>query len=171
MEEQTNTTTTRAGLRYGLIFGLISIINMLVVNMTNMEKPLGFIAWVIGIAMIVMAMLYFRSNNGGLMRYGQGVSTGMAASGVSSVMGSFFFFIYIRFIDTGYIKKLLENTRTELEKNPDLSDDQVNATLEMSSKFMTPELMFIFGLIISLIFGLVISLIVAAILKKENKEF
>ncbi len=171
MEEQTNITTTRAGIRYGLIFALISIINMLVVNMTNMEKPLGFIVWVIGITMIVMAMLYFLSNNDGLMRYGQGVSTGMAASGVSSVLSSFFFFVYVRFIDTGYIKKQLEMSRVELEKSPDLSDDQVNAALEMSSKFMTPELLFLFGLIGSLIFGLIISLIVAAILKKENKEF
>ncbi len=171
MEEQTNTTTTRAGLRYGLIFGLIGIIHMLVANMTNMEKQLNIIGWVIGIAMIVMAMLYFRSNNGGLMTYGQGVSTGMAASGVSSVIGSFFFFIYIRFIDNGYIKKQLENARIELEKNPDMPDDQINTALEMTSKFMTPELLFIGGLIASLIFGLVVSLIVAAILKKENKEF
>ena len=171
MENETNTTTTRAGLRYGLIFGLISVIDMLVVNMINMEKQLNFIAWLIGITMIVMAMLYFRSNNNGLMTYGQGVSTGMAATGVSSVIGSFFFFVYVRFIDNGYIKKQLENTRIELEKSPDLSDDQVNAALEMTSKFMTPELMFIFGLIFSLIFGLVVSLIVAAILKKESQEF
>ena len=171
MEEQTNITTTRAGLRYGLIFGLISIIDMFIVNMANMEKTLGFLAWIIGIAMIVMAMLYYRSNNNGLMTYGQGISTGMAATGVSSVISSIFFMIYIRFVDNGYIKKQIEMSRVELEKNPDLSDEQINAALEMSSKFMTPELLFLFGLIGALLFGLIISLIVAAVLKKESKEF
>ena len=171
MEEQTSTTTTRAGVRYGLIFALINIVDVLVVNMFNLEKTLGFLAWIIAIAMTVMAMLYYRSNNNGLMTYGQGLSTGMAATGVASVIGSIFFLIYIRFIDTGYIKKQIDMSRIEMEKNPNLSDEQVNAALEMSSKLMTPEIMFIFGLIGSLLIGLIISLIVAAILKKEDKTF
>ena len=169
MEEQTNTTTTRAGLRYGLIFGLISVISMLIKYMAHLEKIFSLFDWTYFIIMVVMALLYYRSNNNGLMTYGQGVSTGMAATGVASIIRAFGHLIYISFIDKDYTRRQLDLLRIELEKNPDISDEQINQMLSMGSS--APTLAFlgmIFGL---LLLGLVISLIVAAILKKENKEF
>ena len=167
MEEQTNTTTTRAGLRYGLIFGLICIVSMLIEYMAHLEKIFGLFDWTYFIIMVVMALLYYRSNNNGLMTYGQGVSTGMAATGIASIMSAFGHLIYTKFIDTDYTKRQLDLARIEMEKNPNVSDEQISQILSMSSPILT-FLGIIFGL---MIFGLIISLIVAAILKKENKEF
>ena len=169
MEEQANITTTRAGLRYGLIFGLISIVSMLIEYMAHLEKIFGLFDWLYFIVMIVMALLYYRSNNKELMTYGQGLSTGMAATGVASIMCAFAHVIYTSFIDTDYNRRQLDIARIELEKNPNLSDEQISQFLSLSNVGATGT--FLAMIFILLLFGLIISLIVAAVLKKESKEF
>ncbi len=173
MEQQTNNTinvtTTRAGIRYGLIFGLISVISMLFEYMTKSEKIFGMFDWIYFVAMVVMALLYYRSNNNGLMTYKQGLSTGMAATGIASILAAFAHLLYTTIIDTDYTKNQLDLARIELEKNPNLTDEQISQVINMSNIGAGGTfLAMVFGL---LLFGLIISLIVAAILKKESEEF
>jgi hypothetical protein len=61
--------------------------------------------------------------------------------------------------------------QTMYEKFPDMPEEQLEQTLEMSKKFTTPTALALMSIVMSLFLGLIISLISGLILKKEESIF
>ncbi|MBA9079324.1 MULTISPECIES: DUF4199 domain-containing protein [Rufibacter] len=171
MTEQT-TSPSSVGVRYGLITGFISVIFSLVLYVTEMHqnKWMSVLSILILVAGIVMAHSYFKKENMGFMSYGQGLGIGVILSAVAGVLGSIFTFVYVKFIDTGFLEKARNAQIEEMEKNG-MSDDQIEQAMNMAEKFSGPGMMLVMGIVGSVVIGLIISLIVAAIMKKSRPEF
>ena len=101
------------------------------------------------------------------MSYGEGFGTGMLIMIFGGLVTAVYTYVFYTFIDTEFMTKMLEISRTEMLKK-DMSDEQIEQALEISKKFMTPIMMAVIGYFASLFFGLIISLILAAVTKKEN---
>ncbi|PSR54561.1 DUF4199 domain-containing protein [Adhaeribacter arboris] len=160
-------------LRYGVIFGIISIVYSLILNITDLaftNQALSWFSFLILIAAIVLAMREFKRQNNNYMSYGQGLGIGTLVTAVSSALGGIFTYIYVKFIDTGFIDKMREMQVSELEKKG-MNDDQIDQAVAMSDKMMTPEMIVVFAILAGLFFGFLLSLIISALIKRTRPEF
>jgi hypothetical protein len=174
MEDQNEqTVTTRAaGLRYGLIGGVIAIAYFVILTVAGIDMTQGIGRWaslIFTVAIIYFAHKYYKDNGDGYMSIGQGIGIGFWISLVSSFISSTFTFIYIKFIDDTFIQQLLDQSRQSMEESGNgMSDEQIDQAMEMTAKFMTPGSMFIFGIIGGLVIGLIVAVIVSLITQKKN---
>ncbi|CAA9289052.1 MAG: hypothetical protein AVDCRST_MAG95-3873 [uncultured Adhaeribacter sp.] len=174
-----NFTTTVApsknaiALRYGLISGVISIVYSLILNITDLaftNKALSWVSFIILVAAIVLAMREFKRQNGGFMSYGQGLGIGTLVAVISSILGGIFMYIYVKFVDSGYMDKMRNMQVAELESKG-MNDEQIDQAIAISDKMMTPEMMVVFAIIGGLVFGFILSLIISALMKRNRPEF
>ncbi|MBS1553929.1 MAG: DUF4199 domain-containing protein [Bacteroidetes bacterium] len=175
MEESTKAspTTMSVGIRYGLIMGVVSIAYFVLLNTLGIDMTQGIGRWasllyVVGI--IFLAQKYFKDNGNSFMSYGQGIGIGFWISLVSSLISSIFTFIYIKFIDSTFVQQMMDNQRQAMEEQGRLSEEQIDQAMEMTAKFMTPEMMLIFGIVGGVIMGLIVALIVTIFTQKKNPE-
>ena len=160
-------------LRYGIIFGIISIVYSLILNITDLaftNRALSWVSFIILIVAIVLAMREFKQQNNNYMSYGQGLGIGTLVTTVSSFLGGVFTYIYVKFIDTGFIDKMREMQVAELEKKG-MNDDQIEQAVAMSEKMMTPGMIVVFAILGGLFFGFLLSLLISALLKRTRPEF
>jgi hypothetical protein len=78
----------------------------------------------------------------------------------------------MKFIDTEQemIKKVLEqNEQAMLDRN--MSEEEIEQSMEMTRRFMTPGLMSIMAVFGYTFMGFIFSLILSFFLKRENKTF
>lgn len=172
MNQQTTTTPSSVGLRYGLITGFVSVIYTLILYVTELNENmwLSNLSILIMIVGIVMAHKNFKGENGGFMSYGQGLGIGSIVSAVVGLLSSVFVFVYVQFIDTGFLAKVREAQIVKMEEQG-MSDEQIDQAMAMAEKFSSPAMMLIMGFIVTFIIGFLISLVVAAIMKKSQPEF
>ena len=166
---ETQTTTTRTALKFGLITGVAYIIYTTILYVTGQvaNTYLGWLGLVISITGMVFAMKEFREDNGGFMSYSQGLGIGTMLSAISGFVAATYGYIYNEFIDTTLRQQILDKARTDME-NKGMDDTQIDQALEMAQKFSSPGISFAFGIIGAIILGFLISLVVSAIMKKEK---
>ncbi len=177
MEEQNaespKATTMSVGIRYGLIQGLVSIAYFVGLNVAGVDMTQGVGRWaslIFSLAIIFLAHKYYKENGDGYMSIGQGTGIGFWLSIVASVISSVFTFIYIKFIDTSYIEQLLDKTRENMAAQGGMSNDQIDAAMDMTSKFMTPTMLLIFGIVFGIIILVICSLVISLFTKKNNPD-
>ncbi|UYZ63471.1 DUF4199 domain-containing protein [Hymenobacter weizhouensis] len=163
-----------AGIRYGLIVGIITVIYSFALMATGLEQNplLGFLTFAILIGGIVMAHQYFKQHNGGFMSYGQGLGIAIIMGGIIGGLSGVFRYIYVNFIDAEYTQRALDVARAKLEDQGTLDDAQIEQTMEWTAKMMpTGPLSIVWSVIATAFFGLLLSLVISAITKRNRPEF
>ena len=171
--DQTSSVTTRSvGIRYGIIMGIISIAFFVIMMVAgvDMSGPARWASLIYTAIIFFLAHKYFKENGDGYMTIGQGTGIGFWASLIASVISSLFTFVYVKFIDQSFIQQILDKQREAFEEAGNMSEDQIDAALEMSAKFTTPEMMLVFGLIGGVIMGVICAVIVSLFTQKKNPE-
>ncbi len=171
-QDQTTTVTPRsAGVRYGLIGAVVSIAWFLVMSVTgmNMQGPSQYVSWIFVIVLVVLAHKYFKDNGDGYMSYGQGVGIAFWYGLVSGAIGSVFTYIYIKFVDAGFIDAIKDQQLEAFEKQG-MSDAQIEQAMQFSSMFMKPEMMLVMGLIGGIIVSVIVGLIVTIFTQKKSPD-
>ena len=170
-EKKSNLNVT---MTWGLVVGLALIILSLVLYIMNIYKAptwVGILNYALIIGGIVMAQLKYRNNIlDGYITYGKAVGTGVLVSLFASIIYAFYFIILTKFIDTGYMDKVLE-TVEQAYAEQSLSEDQIAAALEMSKKMMTPIMMALSTVFGFVFMGTLFSLITSIFIKKEAPLF
>jgi len=175
MEETTDSsavTTRSVGIRYGIIMSLISIVYFLLFANLDMDSFLSLGRWgntVIGIVILVLAHIYFKQNGDGFMSYGQGVGIAFWAGLVSSVIGSIFTYVYIKFFDSSMITAIRESSIRQMEEKGQ-SDEQIEMAMKFVDMFTNAEAMLLFGLFFGILGLVVIGLIVSIFTQKARPE-
>jgi len=168
MEEKL--TVKQVGFKYGIYLALVSIIYSLILQIIGQatNRPLGYVAFVFVIIALWLAHRDFKRDNE-YMSYGQGLGISMIIVSISSVLSSIFGYIYIKFVDDSMLDAIREQATIQMEERG-MSDAQIEQAMEMQSKFTTPEMILVFGILFGIFFGFIIALIVTAITKKTNPE-
>ena len=171
MNEQ-NVSVSNAGIRYGIMVGLISVVYsfILIVLDESMNRTLGAFSYIFLIGGMVLAFKYYKAHNGGFMSFGQGIGIGTLMSLVVGLFSSVFMYIYMKFVDPEMMSRVMELQRIEMEKQG-MDDAQIDQAIAMSEKFTNPEMIVIFGTIGFVIIGFIIALVVSAIMKETRPEF
>lgn len=176
MEEQNTpveekVTTRSAGIRYGLMMSVLSIAFFVIMQVAglDMQGPVGYLGWVITAVMLYLAHKYYKDEGDGYMSIGQGVGIGFWAGLVSSVISSVFTYIYIKFIDSGFMDAIKDKQILSMQERG-MSDEQIDQAMKFASAFSSAEAIFIFGIIFGILGGVIIGLIVALFTKNNNPE-
>jgi hypothetical protein len=175
MEQNTNTsevTVKSVGIRYGLILGVIAIAYFVILAVAGVDMTKGLQRWgmtIISFVVMILAQKYFKDNGDGFMRFGQGFSIGMWTGIISSVISALFTYIYIKFIDAGFVTAIRENAINEMQSSGK-SDEEIEMAMKFVDMFTNAEAMLIFGLVGGIIGSLVLALVTAAIMKKDNPQ-
>ena len=173
MEEKVNAPTVRSvGVRYGLIFAVIGIAYFLIFTMADLDMSQGIGRWgttLISIVIVFLAHKYFKDNGDTFMTYGQGVGIGFWLALVSSVVSSIFTYIYMKFIDTGYVDMIRQKSIEQMEAKGS-SDQEIEMAMKYVEMFTTPEMILVFGLFFGILMLVIVALIVSIFTQKKSQE-
>jgi hypothetical protein len=176
MEQQNATTslpvTTRAaGVRFGLISAVFSIIYFIVMMMAgvDMQGPAGWVGWIVAAVLIFLAHKYYKDNGNGYMSYSQGISIAFWMGLVSAAISNVFTYIYVKFVDESFLT-MIKDKQIEKMQEKGMSDDQIDQAMKFTEMFMKPEAVVIMGFIMGVISAVLIALIVTLFTQKKNPD-
>jgi len=167
-------TVARNALNYGVMIGLAMIIISLLFYILNIndQSISQYISTVLIIAGIIIGVLNYKKNNGGFISYGQSLGTGVLIGLFSSIIVSIYTIIFFKFIDPGMIDVVLRKAEEKmLEKNPSMTDEQLEVAMSYTRKFMTPLWMSITSILGSTFISFIASLIISIFTKKNDNSF
>lgn len=165
-------TTRAAGIRYGLISGLISIAYFVILTMADISMTEGIGRWaslLISVVIIYLAHKYYKENGDGFMTIGQGTGIGFWLALVSAAISSVFTYVYMKFIDNSMIQQILDKQREAMEERG-MDDAQIDQAMSMTEKFMTPEIILGTGLFFGVVIIVIVALLISLITQKKNPE-
>ena len=181
METINNSTNASTGLRFGLIAGLVYCISLFVRYNFGTTNPimLGAIAFLffLGvIAVLVFCGITRRKEMGGYIELKDVFQTLFIAVLVAELIYSIFNFIYLTYIDPGYLDKLQASIISFIEDSSlddDKKQDQIER-IEESFKKQRDRLA-ISGQVLSYLIGVaitgIVALIVSLIIRKKKPLF
>ncbi len=157
-------------LTYGLITGAVVIVYSLLMYIANlyMNKWVSSISYLFLLGGMVWGTLEYRKKAGnGFITYGQAFTSSFIIGMIAGVLVTIYSFIFIQYINPGMINEIIEQARVQMQ-DKNLTEDQIEAALDMTRKFTTPGLMTVFGLGAYALVSAILGLIAAIFLKKPD---
>lgn len=172
MEKQTP-SKTKSALNFGAVLGFALMILSLLTYVFELYENqwFGSLTWVVLIIGIIMGVKKYRDENlGGYISYGQALGYGVLLTFFASIIVAFINFIYLGYVDDGFITYSLEKSETEMYE-AGTPDEAIEQAMGFTRKIMSPGVLSIIGIFMTTFIGFIISLIAAAFLKKEADPF
>jgi hypothetical protein len=152
----------------GLILSLITITFSIALYLTDLwqNKALGYVSYAIVLGGIIWSCIYYATQMNGNVTFGNVFAHGFKVTATLIVITVVYTFLSVKVIFPEMTDKIIEVAAKEMEKNKNLTDDQIKSALDMTRKFMMPFM--IGGTILGYgIFGAISSAIGAGIAKKN----
>ncbi len=163
---------SRSAMNYGGMTGIVLFLvfilsSILGTKFSGLMQVAGYAA--LGIGIFIGSKNYRDKELGGIISYGTAFYSGFLISFFASVIIAFTVFLYIKFVDSSILEKIMEQTEQNM-LDSGRSDEEVEKALEAAQYFMNPTSMAFFSILGYTFFGALISLVTAAFLKKENSD-
>ena len=160
-------------LNYGLYLGLAGVFIHLIFYATGNLISLGWLSGIIGfvamIALIILGIKKFKTDNGGFLTFGQALKVGVGIALISAVISTIYTLIFTNVIDPS-----IQEQAIALQKqawiDSGLNEDQLEASEAMAQKMQSPMITVPLALVVSAFFGFIISAIGGAIMKKTEEN-
>ena len=171
MEEKTTSiwkSTFMSGLYLAIVLILVSVVFYVTGN--TFSKVAQYLSYVVMIAGIIYGQVNYRKALGGTMTYTQALGAGVLVMVFASFLTGIYTLLLYNVIDPSLKEQLRIYTEEQITKKRNLSEEQIQAALNFSSKFQTPTMMFIMGIFGGAFGGLIISLITSIFIKKNPTD-
>ena len=179
MTENNTTQTTISALQLGILFGIIMILQFVVLYVLNID-PISmpmvgtimnvFNYFIIPAVMIYLACTGYKKSNFGFISFGECIKKGVSLCVVAGLIYAIFSALFNYFFPE-FVEEILRKTRAVmLEKSPEMTADQVEMALSWTRKFMSPMLIVPVTILMYSFLGLIHSLIIGAIVKKDKPQ-
>ena len=171
MEEQQPAPPSilRSATKYGLIQGVLAFIVFLVVTLAGIKQ--NWVGTVLDTALLIVAMVLahreFKRTHEGMMTYPQGLGSGTLLSIAATVVTCALVYIYVRFIDTGYLTAAIQVQRAALEQRG-ITGAQADQAMAIAASIMTPGGIVVTSLITGVIGGFIVALLVSIFTRKGD---
>lgn len=164
-------STARIALKWGIITALVSIIYTIVYYKTSLfETPiLSWVTFLFLLLGLIFCIKEFKNAGNNLMSFSEGLALGTLMSAITGMIYQIFSNIYNTYIDPSVVEKMEMIYKNQLQAQG-LSPEKVASELEDASRYTTPGLVFIEGIILHILFGFVFSLIISAITRNTKSE-
>jgi uncharacterized membrane protein YhaH (DUF805 family) len=166
--------TRKFAMNYGAVLGLFLVAIAVIMWSVGADDKQSVIPALLNngitIAFIAYAIIQYREiNNNGFITYAESLKLGTTVAFFSSIILAFYQFIYISYLDPNALSDIMKITeQSMLESNPEISDEDLDMALEMTSKFMQPHWMMIMGMLGGTFMGFLYSLIISIFVKKSD---
>lgn len=164
----------KSAMVYGLYLGLALVFMNIIQYVLDVYNPpfwVGLITYAVVIAGIVYGQINYRNKElGGFISYSQCLGFGVFISLFAAIIYGFYFAVLIGVIDTTYMDKMME-VIIEKYQEAGLSDDQIEAAMDMVKKFQNPIITVVSSVFSFVFMGTLFSLITSIFIKKEKPLF
>ncbi|HTX88202.1 MAG TPA: DUF4199 domain-containing protein [Bacteroidales bacterium] len=161
-------------LYYGILTGAASIVLALILYIAGlyMNRSLGYLSLLLLIGGMAWGTLEYRKNYlGGFISYGKSFTSCFMIGLFAGILGAIYMFIFARFIYPGFAQEILDKAQQQmLEKNPNMSDSQIEIAMKYTRMFTSPVMMAVWGLLANVFFSVVLGLLVSIFIRKEDKS-
>jgi Protein of unknown function (DUF4199) len=159
---------------YGVINAIAAALLNLVLYLTGYQTEklstgqyLNYIGLVIFFVVLFLGMREAReAKPDKAISYGGALSAAVMIALFSGLFGAVYTYIHFSFINTDYAQYVADMTRQKLAAKG-LAEAQIDAAIKMTSLFMKPVLLAIFGVISWVFIGTIGGLILAIFVKRE----
>ena len=158
----------------GIILGIVLVIFGLLMYFLDVDRQskimwLSYVILFVGLYMSIVS--YRKKLPGELMTYGQAFLSGFLTGLFASVLVAIFTYIYVEYIDTTLIDKVLAEAEEKiLAREPNISDEDLDRALSLTRKFTNPGVMSFFSLFGNVVLSTLFSLIIAIFAKREDNS-
>ena len=173
---ETNITSTKAGLKYGVYGGIVLLLFSLTIYVSGISDPTDsdpptLVQWLPLLIMAVVMVLgirFFKESNEGFLSVGEGIITAIVAGLIMSLISIVWLITYFYIIDPGGIETLRENMMAKLAENDNANEEQMEAVQGIFNMIASVPFLAIISLIGSVITGLIVGLITSLIMKNNR---
>jgi hypothetical protein len=169
MQEQRTHGIVGIATKYGLILGVISFLLFLAQVLTGLKQT-----WVVSTANVViiivlmfLAHVEIKKTHNGKMTYPQGLGSGTLLASVAALIRCVVTFVYLKYINTGYLAAVMQAQRTLLARRG-ITGAQAQMAGQVAAAITTPAGIAVTALVSGVILGFIIALIVSIFTQKED---
>ena len=170
---QTNTPTIRSfAYKYGIIISIITIAFSLMIHFMDLtysgSSVPQIVNYVVSAACIIIAIISFRTANGGLLSLRQSVKIGIGTALVSGLIGVFYLLIFTNVIEPDFVEKFGNEVSAKqlTERFPQMTSDQIQQQIDMQAQFFW--MIYPITLISSCFFGLIVGCLTGLFTKRNQ---
>lgn len=155
--------------KYAAIAGVFSFgYSVLLTSLGKSQDPfLQYLSVMVYVTATIFAYREYRTYNNDVLSFRTGTKLGTLMSFIAATITSIFNYLYIRFVDDSAVKQAVEITRTALEGNPEISDEQYEMTISLMEKLSTSPLPHLVSIFFLTFLGFILSMAVAQMMKRE----
>jgi hypothetical protein len=171
MEASVQTVSSRSiGIRLGSAYAVLAFILFVTLG-TQLEgggaELSPWLTRLVALAAVIYGHRYFKVKGNGFMSYGDGIGIAAWIGVVGSVINGAVTYVYLKFINTGFLAAVRGKAVEEMEKQ-NQSEESMELATKIMDTFASAEALFIFEIILGMILFLFIGLIVSIFTKNES---
>ncbi|NLR92963.1 MULTISPECIES: DUF4199 domain-containing protein [Flammeovirga] len=156
-------------IKYGAIVGVFSFgYSVLLSTLGKTQDP--FLQY-LNILVIVTATFFayreYKFHSGGYLNYKDGVKLGTLLSFIGALITGVLNYLYVKFLDDSAIMQAIEQTRVELEKQPQLTDEQIDQAIELSQWLALTPIPYLLSVVLYTFLGFLLALAISYFMKQE----
>lgn len=162
-------------LNYGLYLGIASILVSVILYALGMhydqDWKQGTFGFIIMVAIIFLGLKKYKELNNGYLTIGQALKTGVGIALIGGIISLIYSYVFMNFIEPDFMANIMAGAEEKMiEQNPNLTDEQIEQALAISSKMSSPVILASISIFVSLFFGFIVSLITGLILKNNPEN-
>lgn len=160
-------------IKHGIIIGLGLIIYSVILYVLelNLNNVLNNLSYLILIAGFYFGTKAYRDKElNGHINYGKAFGYSMIILLIAAIISNVYGYIFMKFIDPDIVEKIKALSEEKMLERG-MSDEQVEMSMKMQSKFMSPGIMMIFGFVWYMIFGTILALLTSIFVKKQGDPY
>ncbi len=160
----------KQAMNYGAILGIALIVYSLILYLLNLstERFLSYVTYVIIIIGLYLAAKKYRDEyHPEMFSYGKALGFSFVVIIFAAFLSAFYTYIFFQFIDPGQIDKMMLLAEEQLY-NRGISEAEIEMSIEITRKMMTPSWLAIMGFLGTVFAGFIIALITSIFIKKTQ---
>ena len=173
-----NISPAKSGTMYGLLFGVIMVLEFVIMYVIGMRSlvnsSVGVIVNIANYLVLPLIFIYLGCNhykkdiNNGFISFSECLKTGVSITVIAGLVYAIFSVIF-NLIFPEFINEMLEISKEGMiTQNPNITSQELEMGLSMVKKFMNPLIVLPVTLVMYSLIGLIYSLIIGAIVKNDK---
>ncbi len=159
---------------YGIALAIYTILVLVVIYVLNIDQESSINYVFTALNIIVTLVIYsvalktFKKDNSGYISLSQALKTGLGVAVIAGVISAIYAYIHYSYVYPEFLQMIKDQQRAAMIENGQMSDEQIEQSIQMMSFTTTPFFLSTATLIMSVFFGFITSLVIGLIIKKKD---
>ena len=166
--------TRRFAMNNGAVLGSVMVALALLMYSFGIDEKESFIPSLLNNGVTILFISYtiikYRDNHeNGYISYQQSLKLGTTVAFFSSIILAFYTFLFITYINPNALSEIIKITeQAMLESNPEISEEELDLALSITTKFMQPHWLMMMGMLGGTFMGFIYSAIISIFIKNPD---